>query len=49
MHLVIVPMLLGAGERLLDDPETAAQYRCVSHQASDNVIHLHFEPAAPTN
>ena len=46
MHIVIVPMFIGAGERFLDDPETAAYYRCSEHVASAAVTHVRFEHAA---
>ncbi len=44
MHLIVVPMLIGAGERLLDDPETAGRYRCVDRVESAAVTHYHFAP-----
>ncbi len=45
LHLVVVPMMIGAGERLLDDPETADRYRCVEHVASPAVTHYRFSRA----
>lgn len=42
MHLVMVPVLIGVGERLLDGLDIARNYRCVEHRASDAVVHLHF-------
>jgi dihydrofolate reductase len=38
MHIAIVPIFLGAGERLLDVPELAANYGCL-FTPSDAVIH----------
>jgi len=41
MHLAIVPVLLGSGERLFDDlgPSTG-NYRCVEHACSPAVTHV---------
>ena len=41
MHIVIVPVLLGSGERLFDDlgPSTG-NYRCVEHVCSPAVTHV---------
>jgi dihydrofolate reductase len=41
MHLVVVPVLLGSGERLFDDlgPGTG-NYRCVEHVSSQAVTHV---------
>jgi dihydrofolate reductase len=41
MHMAIVPVLLGSGERLFDDlgPSTG-NYRCVEHVCSPNLIHV---------
>ncbi len=41
MHVAIVPVLLGSGERLFDDlgPSTA-NYRCVEHVCSPAVTHV---------
>jgi dihydrofolate reductase len=39
MHLVFVPVLLGAGERLLDEP---IGYRCTGLTASPSVAHARF-------
>jgi dihydrofolate reductase len=41
MHLAIVPVLLGSGERLFDDlgPSTD-NYRCVEHVSSPAVTHV---------
>lgn len=43
MHLAIVPVLLGSGERLFDDlgPSTD-NYRCVEHVCSPAVTHVRF-------
>jgi len=41
MHLVIVPVLLGRGERLFDDVgDSAGNYRCVEHVSSPAVTHV---------
>jgi dihydrofolate reductase len=44
LHLAIVPILLGSGERLLADlgPSTG-NYRCVEHVCSPTVIHVRLE------
>src|SRR5487761_180112 len=46
MHLVIVPVLLGGGERLFEDlgPD-GSQYRCVEHVCSPAVTHVHLARA----
>ncbi|MGD9792493.1 MAG: dihydrofolate reductase family protein [Acidimicrobiia bacterium] len=43
LHLVIVPVLIGAGARLLDGVEIADNYRCVEHSASPAVTHVRLE------
>ncbi len=41
LHLVIVPVLLGSGERLFDEMGLAAgDYRCVEHACSSAVTHI---------
>jgi dihydrofolate reductase len=41
LHLAIVPILLGGGERLLDDlGESAGRYRCVELVSSPAVVHV---------
>jgi dihydrofolate reductase len=41
LHLAIVPILLGRGERLFDSPDAAAQgYECVELVASPSVAHV---------
>lgn len=41
MHVVIVPVLLGSGERLFDDlGPSAGDYRCVEHVCSSAVTHV---------
>ena len=41
LHLVIVPVLLGSGERLFDEVgPTASNYRCVEHVCSPAVTHV---------
>ena len=44
MHLVIVPVLLGSGERLFDDLGASTEsYRCVEHICSSAVTHVRLE------
>ncbi|MER7008526.1 dihydrofolate reductase family protein [Dactylosporangium sp. NPDC000555] len=43
LHLPIVPILLGRGERLLDDGLTG--YTATSFTASDQVMHVVLTPA----
>jgi dihydrofolate reductase len=47
MHMVIVPVLLGSGERLFDDlgPSTG-NYRCVEHVCSPAVAHVRIAQAS---
>ena len=41
LHLVIVPVLLGSGERLFDDlGPSASNYRCIEHVCSPAVTHV---------
>jgi len=41
MHLAVVPVLLGSGERLLDDlGPSASNYHCVEHVCSPAVTHV---------
>jgi dihydrofolate reductase len=48
MHLVIVLVLLGRGERLLDGPSVdPAAYKCVQMLASSSVMHARFVKSAP--
>jgi dihydrofolate reductase len=43
MHLAIVPVLLGRGERLFDNLEGGpAGYECVEFGSSDSVVHVRF-------
>jgi dihydrofolate reductase len=43
MHLVLVPILLGRGERLFDHLDGGpAGYECVEFVSSPSVAHLHF-------
>jgi len=46
MHMAIVPVLLGSGERLFDDlgPSTG-NYRCVEHVCSPDLIHVRIARA----
>lgn len=43
MHIVLVPMLIGRGERLFPETSPPPGYTCVEHVATDNVMHLRFE------
>ncbi len=46
MHLAIVPVLIGGGERLFDDlGPSARNYRCVEHICSPAVTHVRLERA----
>ena len=41
IHLAIVPVLLGAGERLFDDlGPSGTSYRCIEHECSPAVTHV---------
>jgi dihydrofolate reductase len=40
MHLAIVPVLLGSGERLFDHVDGSAGYECVEFVSSPSVIHV---------
>jgi len=43
MHIPVVPVLLGAGERLLEDLGGMTEgYECVGLEASARVAHMHF-------
>jgi dihydrofolate reductase len=46
MHIAMVPVLLGGGQRLFDDlgPRTG-NYRCVEHVCSPAVTHVRIAPA----
>jgi dihydrofolate reductase len=45
MHLAVVPILLGGGERLYDDLGTLPGYRCTSVAGSASVTHVVFTKA----
>ena len=50
MHLAIVPVLLGSGERLFDGIDTgSAAYECVELVSSPNVVHARFARTAATS
>ena len=50
MHLAIVPILLGSGERLFDHLDGGpVGYRCVEFVSSPSVAHVRFARSAPTN
>jgi dihydrofolate reductase len=46
LHVALVPVLLGSGERLFGDLEGIAGYECVEHVASRGVTHVRFAPTA---
>jgi len=44
MHLAIVPVLLGSGERLFDDlGPGSGDYRCVEHVCSADLVHVRID------
>ncbi len=43
LHVVLVPMLIGAGERIFPESSPPPGYTCVEHTASQAVVHLRFE------
>ena len=43
LHLVVVPMLIGDGERVFPESSPPPGYTCVEHTATPAVIHLQFE------
>ena len=46
LHVVIVPILLGKGERLFDNLDGGpVGYECVEHVSSDAVTHVRFAPS----
>lgn len=48
MHLAIVPILLGSGERLFDHLDGGpVDYRCVEFVSSPSVVHARFVRSAP--
>jgi dihydrofolate reductase len=44
MHLAMAPVLVGAGERVLDHPDIAARYELTGRVATPAVTHLFFRP-----
>lgn len=42
LHVVLVPMLIGAGERIFPESSPPPGYACVEHTASESVVHLRF-------
>ncbi len=40
LHLVLVPVILGDGERLFEAPGDAEGYECAEHTSSPAVVHL---------
>jgi dihydrofolate reductase len=43
LHLVVVPMLIGRGERIFPESSPPPGYSCVEHISTPAVIHLRFE------
>ena len=43
LHLVVVPMLIGRGERIFPESSPPPGYTCVEHTATPAVLHLRFE------
>lgn len=43
MHLVVVPMLFGRGERVFPEISPPPGYTCVEHVATEAVVHLRFQ------
>jgi len=43
LHLVVVPMLIGRGERIFPESSPPPGYTCVEHTATPAVIHLRLE------
>ena len=43
LHVVMVPMLIGRGERIFPESAPPPGYRCTEHIATPNVVHLRFE------
>jgi dihydrofolate reductase len=48
LHFVIVPMMIGSGERVFDNTIPLRHYRCIEHLSTPAVTHVRFErhPAA---
>ena len=42
LHLVIVPMLIGSGERIFPEMSPPPAYECVERTSGTNVTHLRF-------
>jgi dihydrofolate reductase len=47
MHVAIVPVLLGSGERLFDHLDGPVGYECVEFVKSPSVVHARFARSAP--
>ena len=43
LHLIVVPMLIGRGERIFVESSPPPGYTCVEHTATPAVVHLRFE------
>ena len=43
LHLIVVPMLLGQGERIFPESSPPVGLTCVEHTASPALVHLRFE------
>lgn len=44
LHVVMVPMLIGRGERVFPETSPPPGYVCIEHRSTPAVVHLHFEP-----
>ncbi|MGL3807244.1 dihydrofolate reductase family protein [Paeniglutamicibacter sp. R2-26] len=40
LHLAVVPVILGSGERIFENDWNAAGYRCSEFEASEEVVHV---------
>ena len=43
LHLVVVPMLIGRGERIFPESSPPPAYTCIERAATSAVVHLRFE------
>jgi dihydrofolate reductase len=48
LHLVVVPMLIGRGERVFPESTPPPGLRCVERVATSRVVHLRFERRSPS-
>ena len=50
LHLVLVPLLLGGGERLFEDVDLGPEdYECVEQISSPSAIHVRLARLIPTS